>query len=368
MLRDEYWMARVLRLAEKGRGTTSPNPMVGAIFVRDDKIIAKGFHKKAGNPHAEIVAINNAKESLKGSTLYINLEPCTHFGKTPPCAPEIVKTGISRAVISMVDPNPLISGKGIKYLQDHNIPVTVGILEEEAKRLNEAFIKFITQKIPFVTLKVATSLDGKIATYKKESKWITSEASRLLVHRLRWEVDAVVVGVNTVIADDPELNVRIRGREENNPIRIILDSSLRIPLGSKIVKNAKDKKSWVATRLPPNDKKVKRLKDLGVKVICLPSKEDKIDLLALMKELTKYDIVHLMIEGGGKVNAAALEAGIVDKVLFFIAPIIIGGENAITAVRGKGVSSVEDAFKLKDVKMRRIGRDFLIEGYIKKEP
>lgn len=372
---DELYMKRVLRLAAKACHVTSPNPMVGAVIVKEGKTISADFHRRAGTPHAEALAIEKAAENAKGSTLYINLEPCCHTEKrTPPCTKAIINAGIEEVVIGMTDPNPKVSGKGILELQKAGIKVRSGILENEARRLNEAYIKYITTGKPFVVLKVAMTLDGKIATPEGQSKWITSEEARKIVHRLRSSVDAVMTAIGTVKADDPELTARIKGRK--SPQRIIIDPDLEIPLHSKVLQIPPQ--TIIVTRKPADssqslrlnseqaavEEKKKTLLDKGVQIMEYDG--EKVRLQWLMKNLGEKEITSVLIESGSSMNASALEEGIVDKVMFFIAPKIIGGKESFPAVGGKSFRKLEEAYRLKDVKVRRVGEDILIEGYIRK--
>jgi len=361
---DEEFMKMALELAKDGTGRVSPNPMVGAVIVKNNRIIAKGYHKEYGKAHAEIDAFNNATEDVEGATMYVTLEPCSHYGKTPPCADKIVEKKISRVVIGSLDPNPLVSGNGMKRLTDAGIEVTLGILEKNCKKLNEVFMKYISEKKPFVLMKSAMSLDGKIATYSGESKWISGEESRKNVHKLRNELLAIMVGVETVIKDDPELTCRVENGR--NPIRIVVDSSLRIPIESKLVEGARDIKTIIATTKRVNKEKKLLLEEAGVIVLITDEINKRVDLLDLMRKLGAMQIDSILLEGGATLNYSALSQGIVDKVQIFIAPMIIGGENSKTIVSGSGVEFLKDAFKLRDLKTSLIGQDILIEGYVKK--
>ncbi len=357
---SKTFMQRALDLAARGKGRTSPNPMVGAVVAKGNKIIAEGYHKKAGTPHAEILALKKAGSKARGATLYINLEPCCHTDKkTPPCTKSIIKAGIKKVVTAMIDPNPKVSGRGIKELKGAGIKTETGTMNAEAKKLNKAFTKFITKKTPFVILKIAQSLDGKIATAKGESKWITGEESRKFVHKLRSEVDALLVGIGTIKKDNPSLDCRIRGCR--NSYRIIVDSRLQIPLNAKVLKH-KDKRTIIATTKKASSRKINFLKKLGNNVLIIKDRAGKINLKALMKALARLDITSVMIEGGSSVNASALSSGIVDKIMFFIAPKIIGGSDAVSSVGGKSPSLLKNALTLKDVQMTKIGKDILIEG------
>ncbi len=353
-------MKKTIELALKAKGRTSPNPMVGALVVKDEKVIASGYHKKAGTPHAEVIALNKAASSARGATLYVNLEPCCHIEKrTPPCTKAIIESRIKRVVVGTLDPNPKVSGKGIDELRHSGIRVDVGVMEEEAKRLNMAFIKYITQSMPFVIMKVAQSLDGKIATASGESRWITGEKSRLMAHRLRNEVDAVMVGIGTVLKDDPALTTRIP--DGRDPYRVIVDSSLRIPLSAKALIEPSKVIIAVTERAPQDKRDV--LKEMGVDIIILKHEDGEVPLKSLMRELAKREILTLMIEGGSSINASALREGIVDKAMFFISSKIIGGKHSIASVGGIGPETLRDVVTLSDLKIRRIAEDVLIEGY-----
>lgn len=361
---DEKYMKMALELAKNGEGRVSPNPMVGAIIVKDNRIIAKGYHREYGRAHAEVDAFENATEDVEGSTMYVTLEPCSHYGKTPPCADKIVEKKISKVVIGSLDPNPLVSGNGVKKLADAGIEVTVGVLEDECKKLNEVFMKYILEKKPFVVMKSAMSLDGKIATYSGESKWISGEESRENVHKLRNKLSSIMVGVETVIKDNPDLTCRIENGR--NPIRIVVDSSLRIPIESNLVESAREIETIVATTNRANKDKALLLTEKGVTVLITEETNKRVDLLDLMKKLGEMKIDSVLLEGGATLNFSALSQGIVDKVQVYVAPMIIGGEKSKTIVGGNGVEILKDAFKLRDLKTSLIGQDILIEGYIKK--
>ncbi len=355
-------MQKALTLAAKGKGRTSPNPVVGAVIAKGKRIIAADYHRKAGTPHAEILALKKAGAKARGAALYINLEPCCHTDKkTPPCTKSIIKSGIKKVIAAMLDPNPKVHGKGIRELQNAGIAAEVGMMETEAKKLNEAFIKFITKKEPFVILKIAQSLDGKIATSKGESKWITGEKAREYVHKLRNKVDAVLVGIGTIKKDNPSLDCRIKGGR--NPYRIIVDRNLEIPLNAKALKHD-DNKTIIAASKTTNQKKIDRLKSKGVNILFIKAKNRKIDLKELIKELGKLDIMSVMIEGGSSINASSLSSGIVDKVLFFLAPKIIGGADAISSIGGESPAFLKNAVGVKNLQVKKIGEDFLFEGYI----
>ncbi len=358
---DERWMKKVLRLAEKGRGRTSPNPMVGAILVKDGEVAGEGYHAKAGEAHAEIIALQQARGEARGAVLYLNLEPCMHYGKTPPCAPQVIESGVKRVVIGMEDPNPLVKGKGIEMLRKAGLDVGVGILEKECQRLNEAFCKYILKKEPFVILKVAATLDGKLATRNGESKWISGEASRRFVHKLRDQVDGVLVGIGTILKDDPQLTARIKGGR--NPYRIVLDSRLKIPEEAKVIGTSPSKAIIATTEFAPKDK-IEKLEKRGVQVLILDSQEGKINLKSCLSKLGEIGMMSLLVEGGSQINGSFLDEGLIDKLFFFLSPKLIGDHQALGIFGGRGVSSLEEAIALKGMKARRVGEDILLEGYL----
>jgi diaminohydroxyphosphoribosylaminopyrimidine deaminase/5-amino-6-(5-phosphoribosylamino)uracil reductase len=369
IMTDEFYIKRTLRLAARAQGMTSPNPMVGAVIVKKGRIISEDYHKKAGTPHAEALAIERAGKNAKGSTLYVNLEPCCHTEKrTPPCTKAIINASIKEVILGMVDPNPKVSGKGILELQNTGIKVRTGILENEAKRLNETYIKYITTGKPFVILKVAMTLDGKIATPEGHSKWITGEKAREIVHRMRNSVDAIITAIGTVKADDPELTVRIKRVKSQesgvkSPVRIVIDPDLEVPLTAKILQVPPETIIVRRSKVKGQRSKIKALLNKGIQIIEYGG--EKVNLNWLMKRLGEMKIISVLIEGGSSLNAHALEDGIVDKVMFFIAPKIIGGRESFPAVGGKSFKGLEEAYRVKDIKIKRIGEDILIEGYIK---
>ncbi|PKL51655.1 MAG: riboflavin biosynthesis protein RibD [Nitrospira bacterium HGW-Nitrospira-1] len=359
---DMSFMKRALALAERARGKTSPNPMVGAVIVKNGKVIAEDYHKKAGEPHAETLAILNAGDKAKDATLFVTLEPCCHKDKrTPPCTEKIISSGIKKVISAMKDPNPKVSGKGIAELEKAGIQTITGVLEEKARRLNESYVKYITTGAPFVILKVAMTLDGKIAAPDGESKWITGEKARKMVHRLRGSSDAVMTAIGTIRADNPMLTCRVSGYK--NPVRIIIDPHLETSPDSHV---ASCPPETIIVTMGANDKEFmwKKFKEKGISFIAYQSKE--LDLAWLMRELGKLSITSLLVEGGSSLSSYCLEAGIVDKVMFFIAPKIIGNRDSYPAVGGKSFRKLEDAYRLRDVKTRRIGEDILVEGYISK--
>ncbi len=351
-------MRIALDLARKGEGEVNPNPLVGAVVVRNREIVGQGYHHSFGGPHAEVFALDEAGDMASGATLYVTLEPCSHHGKTPPCTERIIAAKIARVIIACRDPNPLVNGHGIERMRAAGIEVTEGVLEEEARRANEIFFKFITTGRPFVQLKLAESLDGKIATRTGDAKWISGADSRTEVHRLRRRFAAVLVGVGTVIADDPRLTVRhVAGKD---PLRIVLDGHGRIPLATTILRE--EERMIVVTATMAREKE-EALLSLGAEVWHLPRKEGDIDLSAFLQRLGEENIDSLLVEGGGETTAAFLEADLVDKVAFFIAPILIGGRAATPAIGGTGVEQVSEAQHLRQIEIERIGEDLLVTGY-----
>jgi diaminohydroxyphosphoribosylaminopyrimidine deaminase / 5-amino-6-(5-phosphoribosylamino)uracil reductase len=353
-------MRRALRLAAKGMGRTSPNPLVGAVIVKRGRLVGEGYHARAGGPHAEITALRMAGQAARGATLYVTLEPCTHYGRTPPCLPAVLGSGVERVVIGMKDPNPLVRGRGIRGLNRAGIDLKVGVLEEECRNLNEAFCKYIVTKEPFVILKAASTLDGKIATPTGESKWITGEVSRRFVHRLRDRADGVLVGIGTVLADDPELTARIRGGK--HPYRIILDSRLRIPETAKVIERSPAETIVVTTDMASNAQRA-RLERKGVRVVTVPSRMGRVDLKKCLSVLGKLEIMTLLIEGGSEINGAFLHEKLIDKLVLIVAPKLLGGRKALGVFGGEGVAQLKDAVMIQQLKARRLGADILLEGY-----
>ena len=359
----EQFMHKALQLAELGRGKTSPNPLVGAVVVKNGRIVGEGYHQKAGTPHAEIHALRDSGDQAVGAVMYVTLEPCCHQGRTPPCTEAIIEAGIKEVVVAVCDPNPLVSAKGIKILEEAGIRVQVGILEKEACLQNETFFKYIRAKRPFVTLKAGISLDGKIATVTGDSKWITGEEARSLAHRLRAESDAIMVGSGTVLADDPLLTVRLPGNHKQ-PLRVIVDSCLRIPEESQLAKTA-EKVHTVVAAVPGkySEAKKKLLQERGLEIWDLPDTKGRVDLAVLMDELGKREITSLLLEGGSVLNASLLEAGLIDKFIFFQAPLIIGGQGAPGVIGGSGCERLSDCLRLTILFTTKVGEDFMITGY-----
>ena len=358
---DEKWMKRALRLAEAGKGRTSPNPLVGAILVKRGKRVGEGYHAKIGEAHAEIVALRQAGNKARGAVLYVNLEPCTHYGRTPPCVPQVIKAGVKRVVIGMKDPNPVVNGKGIEALKKVGLDIEVGVLEKECRRLNEAFCKYILKKQPFVVLKVAATLDGKIATRNGDSKWISGEASRRLVHKIRNQVDGVLVGVGTILRDDPLLTAR--RKEGREPYRIVLDSRLKIPAEAKVFEHSASEVILATTELAPHEK-VERLEKRGVQVLITDSKEGRVDLRSCLTKLAEIGVMNLLVEGGSQVNGSFLDEGLIDKFLLFLSPRLMGDPKALGIFDGRGVSNLTEAIALKEINTKRIGEDLFVEGYL----
>ena len=356
-------MREALRLAENARGRTSPNPLVGAVIVRENRIVAVGWHRQAGTEHAEIHALNMAKKLAVGATLYVTLEPCAHYGRTGPCVKAVIGAGIRRVVVAMEDPNPVVSGRGIAMLQDAGIDVRCGVLEEEARRQNEIFIKWVTTGMPFVWMKMAMSLDGRIATVDGESRWITGEAARRQGHAMRDEMDGILVGVGTVLADDPQLTTRWPV-EGHNPRRIVLDSRARTPLTAKLLHDQAAPTFIAVTEAEP-EVRVKALRQTGAEILYC-GKGPHVDLPCLLAQLGKREICSLLIEGGSTVNFSFLVAGLADKVTAFLAPKFLGGRTAVGAVGGEGFSHLTEAAALTDIQMEWLGDAVVLTGYVQK--
>lgn len=353
-------MKRALTLARRGVGKTSPNPAVGCVIVQNNAIVGEGWHKKAGTPHAEVHALRQAGEKARGAEVYVTLEPCSHFGKTPPCADALVAAGVSAVFVGMIDPNPHVSGKGVKILRAAGIEVVSGVLQDECISINRPFIKHISTGMPYLILKSAMTLDGKTATASGDSKWITNEKSRLYVHRIRGMVDGIMVGVGTVVADDPQLTCRMPGKGRD-PVRIVVDSRLRIPLQARILHQESEAKTFIAAVLPDSEK-MNQLKDLGVEVLVCKEREGRVDLADLMKKLGAMGIQSLLLEGGRELAGEAMRLRLIDKYLLFYAPKLVGGDG-IGLFAGKGVERMDDAPRLNNIQIRRFGHDLMLEGY-----
>jgi diaminohydroxyphosphoribosylaminopyrimidine deaminase/5-amino-6-(5-phosphoribosylamino)uracil reductase len=352
---DKLYMREALKLAAKGKGFTFPNPMVGAVLVKNGKIIGRGYHTKAGMPHAEVEAFTHATADTQGATLYVSLEPCSIFGRTPPCVDEIIKKKIIKVVCAVKDPNPKVNGSGVRKLEEAGIEVVTGILSEEAKKLNEAFFTFHQKKRPFVAIKYASSLDGKIATKTGDSKWITNEKVREYARSLRAEYQAILVGINTVLHDNPHLGARQKGKKD--PLRIILDSTLKIPLESDVLR---DTNVLIITTSRSDRKRLEQLQEKEIDVLRLPG--DKIFISDLLKQLYRKEIISIFVEGGAEALGSFVDAKVVDRVYACFAPLLIGGRDAVTAVKGNGVAKVIDAIRLKDLQLKMFDDNFVVSG------
>ena len=356
---DRDYMERALALAALAQGRTSPNPVVGCVVVKDGQIIGEGYHEMAGEPHAEVVALRDAGD-VSEATVYVTLEPCFHEGRTPPCVDLLRERKPAKVIAAMEDPNPKVAGRGIEALRDAGVEVSVGLLEDRARRLNEAFIKFITTGMPFVIAKCGMSLDGKIATRTGDSRWVTGEESRARVHQIRNQVDAILVGSRTVMLDDPSLTTRLPQGGTQDPIRVILDSSEYLGSDRKVFTIESNAPTWIAVE------EVREIEGVD-EVIRIPKGRGGLDIEFLMRELGRRDVMSVLIEGGGTTLASAFEAGIVDKVMFFVAPKIIGGREAVTAVDGVGSEMMADAVALEDMVATAVGSDILIEAYVSRD-
>ena len=365
-------MRRALRLAAKG--FTPPNPMVGCVIVRDGAMVGEGFHPFAGQPHAEIFALREAGAKAKGATAYVTLEPCSHWGRTPPCADALIAAGVARVVAAARDADTRVGGKGLERLRQAGIAVTVGVLEAQARRLNEAFFHFHEIGTPFITLKAAMTLDGKIATANGDSKWITSESARKYVHLLRAQSGAVLTGIGTLLADNPQLTARLPGMElPRQPLRIIVDSHLRTPPTAKAVQIASENPDFapllIATTESADVEREAALLRRGVEICRLPANDSgRVDLTALREALTKRQIISILTESGGELNAALLSAALPQKALFFIAPKLLGGRDAPTPLEGEGPARMAQAELLTSLRVRRFQNDVLLEGYLTPHP
>ena len=359
MLLDEKYMRLALAEAKKGLGRTSPNPMVGAVIVKNGKVLAKGYHHYYGADHAEVDAFKKAGE-VKGAKLYATLEPCNHTGLTPPCVDEVIRRGIKDVVIAMKDPNAFTNGKSIQKLKKAGIKVTVGVLESDARKLNEAFIKYMTTKLPFVVAKSAQTLDGKIASRTGHSQWMTESKTRNFTRRLRDSFDAILVGRGTALKDNPKLT----GIRNKNLKKIVLDSTLQISKSAQLFKNTLNGQCIVATTLKASKVKIKILEKMGVQVIVCPVTANGIDLKWLFKELVKNGIISILIEGGARTIGLALKQNVVDKIQIFVAPKILGDQEAVSSITGLNIVNVNYSIQLKDITIQKIYNDLLIEGYV----
>jgi diaminohydroxyphosphoribosylaminopyrimidine deaminase/5-amino-6-(5-phosphoribosylamino)uracil reductase len=362
IMTDEFYMKRALSLARKGEGRTSPNPMVGAVIVKKGCIIGEGYHRKFGENHAEINAINSATEFMDGAIIYVTLEPCSHYGKTPPCVDRIIESGAQRVVIGVLDPNPVVSGKGIKKLNDNGIATHIGVLEDECRDLNEKYFKYMTTKIPFVTLKYAQTIDGRIASSTGHSKWISSQESLRFAHKLRARHDAVLVGADTVIKDDPELTVRlIKGR---NPLRVIVDSTIKIPYNARILKDQENAKTLVATTSQSSVGRRSKLKEMGVETLIVGvNDEGRVDHRKLLAELGKRGVSSVLVEGGSKIITSFVRENLSDRLVVITAPKILG--QGVEAIGDLGIKNVDDSIRLTLNRVFRKGDDIIMDLRVK---
>ena len=362
---DEKYMRLAMQLAGNAIGRTSPNPLVGAVIVKDNRVVGCGWHRKAGTPHAEVHALNQAGELAQGADVYVTLEPCAHYGKTPPCAKALVEAKVKNVYGGLLDVNPKVAGKGFKILEDAGIHVEYGFLQDELRKQNEVFFKWIEHKKPFIVLKAAMTLDGKIATATGQSKWITNETSRAYGYKLRDIYDGIMVGINTVIEDNPMLTARVDGGK--NPIRIVVDSSLRIDINANVVQD-KSAKSIIATTDKADKDKILKLQAQDVDVIVVDKDEnDKVDIEKLLDILGQQNICSILVEGGATLSGSFVAKKLVDKVYFFIAPKIIGGKEAKTPVAGTGILNLQEALALKDIQIEKLEEDILIIGRVDKD-
>lgn len=356
------YLRQTLRLARRGLGRTSPNPMVGAVVVRDGQVVGAGYHRQAGGPHAERFALDQAGRKARGATLYVNLEPCHHTGRTSPCTAAILESGIKRVVFGLEDPNPRVSGGGGAFLRSQGIEVLGGVLEGECRSLNEVFVKWVITGLPFVTLKAALSLDGKIATWRGDSQWISNEASRARVHRLRSQVDGILVGIGTVLADDPLLTPRISRKTARTPLRVIVDPRLRIPLSARLFSDSGP--VLIAAGERASKRKGAELKRKGAEVIFLPDPGGRFALKPLLAHLGQKEVSSLLVEGGAEIFASFLNEKLADRLWLFYAPLLIGGQGAKGMIGGRGAATVAEALRLERLKWQSSGPDYFVEGYL----
>ncbi|RJQ70227.1 MAG: bifunctional diaminohydroxyphosphoribosylaminopyrimidine deaminase/5-amino-6-(5-phosphoribosylamino)uracil reductase RibD [Desulfobacteraceae bacterium] len=365
-MNDDDYMALALALAARGAGYVSPNPLVGAVVIKDDQVVGQGYHQAVGAAHAEVNAIDDAGERASGATLYVTLEPCHHFGRTPPCTEKIVAAGIRRVVAAMADPNPDVQGGGNDFLQSRGIEVVCGVKEREARQLNESFIKFVTTRQPFVVLKMAATLDGRIATRTGDARWVTGEAARSRVHRLRHAMDAILVGIGTVKSDDPSLTARPAHGKGVDPIRLVLDTRLSMSKRAQMLTQVSNAPTYVVCGPDASEMDHRRLVASGARILESPVKKGRIDLNALMGQLGRMGITSLLIEGGAQVAGSALAADIVDKMIIFYAPKVTGGDDGVSMFRGQGAALMKDALTLQDMTVEMVGEDIMVQGYLKK--
>jgi diaminohydroxyphosphoribosylaminopyrimidine deaminase/5-amino-6-(5-phosphoribosylamino)uracil reductase len=368
MERDERFMREALRLARRGRGNTHPNPMVGAVLVRRGEIVGRGYHQRAGAPHAEVNAIADAGKAAKGADLYVNLEPCNHHGKTPPCTKAVLQAGVRRVVVGMIDPNPLVNGAGLHALEKAGVAVRAGVLKRECEQLNAAFAVFIREGRPHFRLKSAATLDGHVATGNGHSRWITGQKARAVGHRFRADSDAILVGVGTVLADDPELTCRhVRGRD---PLRVVVDSQLRTPLSARVVAQAREgssAKTMIVTTRKASAQKARQLQQCGVEVVRVSSQKGRVSLAGLTDALAARKIVSVLVEAGPTLSGALWKEQLVDEIAFFYAPKILGDASGLPMIAGPRLLRMDQSARLDDARLQRCGEDFLVTGRVRYE-
>lgn len=364
-MQDSEYMSQALALAAKGAGCVAPNPMVGALVVKDDKVVGQGYHQAVGGPHAEVHAIDDAGAAAGGATLYVTLEPCNHQGRTPPCTEKILSAGIKRVVVAMADPNPDVTGGGNARLKAHGIDVVCGVQEEAARQLNESFIKHSRTKLPFVVLKMAATLDGRIATRTGDARWVTGPPARQRVHRMRHAMDAIMVGIGTAAADDPRLTTRMPDGPGVDPIRIVLDSRLTLSEQARMLNEPSGAPTYLVCGPDAPADNRQRLAQRGATIIEAGIADGRIDLAALMAQLGGMGITSILIEGGAQVASSALAAGIVDKLIVFYAPKLLGGDDGIPMLRGKGPALMKEALPVCDVTIELVGEDIMLQGYVR---
>jgi len=363
---DNYYMRLALREARKAVGRTSPNPLVGAVIVSKGIIIGKGFHRKAGTPHAELHALKEAGHAASGATLYVTLEPCNHFGRTPPCTEAILKSNLKRVVIGMADPNPSVCGNGARYLAEKGVQVTSGVLEEACRSINRPFVKHTVSGLPWVILKAAVTIDGKIATASGKSCWITGEKARGAVHRLRDRVDAIMIGVDTALSDDPSLTTRLTGRKGQDPLRVVLDSRLRLPPDAKMLKQESEAETVIFCSTEASSERKRNLEKAGAIVKQIGSEScGHLPIIKVLEELGRAQVTSVLVEGGGRVQSAILSANLADEAYFFMAPILLGNDG-IPLVDAFGFDSIKDCIRLSRVRYRRYSDDILLHGFFTK--
>ncbi len=355
-------MKLALKLAAKGAGWVSPNPMVGAVVVKEGQIVGKGYHRRLGAPHAEVEALRQAGEAAKEADLYVTLEPCNHQGRTPPCTRAILAAGVKRVIIAILDPNPRVTGGGAAYLKSQGVAVETGVLVAEARRLNEAWLHWLATGRPWVIAKAACSLDGKIATAGGESQWLTGEAARFFGHQLRHRVDAILVGIETALSDDPQLTTRLPRGRGKDPIRVVLDSRLRLPLTAKLLHLDSTAPTWVACTTAASKEKVRDLKSTGAEVLVFPPEAGRVPLKPLLELLGRQQVQSLLVEGGAEVLGGCFDQKLVNQFYFFFAPKILGGREAPGVLGGRGVLHLNEAHQARDLTIRRIDQDILITG------